>query len=494
MFKRRGQNYVSIAVVTLLLLLVTAAVAEHSVPVQSAVDRLAKVLKIEPEEITVVSAEVVTWRDTSLGVPREGRAYLQVLTSGYRVILEAEGTRYEYHTDMGRRVVLASKSDSPKPPPPPAEKTSDILDKCRADLAKRLGILVDDVEVVREAPHTFADTSLGLAKPGEVYLMMINPGRVVILKAGPWLYLYTCTEGTFRYGGPVGAWHWSTLYIEPVANEPNFNGNLTQVTLVGTNPQTVLEGVTDFRPQRTGSIIAKRRTSRSGHELYYVAPGKFGEAIKLGAAFDFGDAAVNEDDSEYVVFSRRMVGAQWQVTRGTLAEDGDSVEIDLPEDARPSRLYWHRKNPSAVVTEGEKTVYYELVEEDGELYWQIDKGFFPPEEEYMLLNKSETLMIDMKMVDDKPVTRVSREWFTGAETKIATLEGFELLEYFVSPDKAFALLRGMVDEKVSVVVVDLGTGEVLHPVAKPRGRVQIFSVPPKALSTFLPYFKAAMEQ
>ncbi len=48
-------------------------------------------------EIRVVEARAVTWPDSSLGCPEPGRMYLQVLTPGYRVILEAEGQRYAYH-------------------------------------------------------------------------------------------------------------------------------------------------------------------------------------------------------------------------------------------------------------------------------------------------------------------------------------------------------------------------------------------------------------
>ncbi len=48
-------------------------------------------------EIRVVEARAVTWPDSSLGCPEPGRMYLQVLTPGYRVILEAGGQRYAYH-------------------------------------------------------------------------------------------------------------------------------------------------------------------------------------------------------------------------------------------------------------------------------------------------------------------------------------------------------------------------------------------------------------
>jgi hypothetical protein len=60
---------------------------------------LASRLGISEEEITVVSAEAKTWNDASLGCPEKGMMYAQVLTPGYRIILEVDGKQYDYRTD-----------------------------------------------------------------------------------------------------------------------------------------------------------------------------------------------------------------------------------------------------------------------------------------------------------------------------------------------------------------------------------------------------------
>ena len=65
--------------------------------VTGAVSDLAARLGIAPGAVTVVTAEAVTWGDTSLGCPQPGQRYLQVITDGLLVVLEAEGRRYEYH-------------------------------------------------------------------------------------------------------------------------------------------------------------------------------------------------------------------------------------------------------------------------------------------------------------------------------------------------------------------------------------------------------------
>ncbi len=58
---------------------------------------LAARLSLPADEIRVIEARAVTWPDSSLGCPEPGRMYLQVLTPGYLVILEAQGQRYAYH-------------------------------------------------------------------------------------------------------------------------------------------------------------------------------------------------------------------------------------------------------------------------------------------------------------------------------------------------------------------------------------------------------------
>jgi len=57
---------------------------------------LAQRLNISPGEIQVVKVEAVQWRDSSLGCPRPGMMYLQVITPGYQIILSAQGREYDY--------------------------------------------------------------------------------------------------------------------------------------------------------------------------------------------------------------------------------------------------------------------------------------------------------------------------------------------------------------------------------------------------------------
>jgi hypothetical protein len=55
-------------------------------------------------DITVVEVTPQSWPDASLGCPVEGQLYAQVVTEGYRIVLEAGGQRYAYHTDLSQAV------------------------------------------------------------------------------------------------------------------------------------------------------------------------------------------------------------------------------------------------------------------------------------------------------------------------------------------------------------------------------------------------------
>ena len=57
-----------------------------------------------------MSVEARDWSDASLGCPRQGVLYAQVITPGYLVVISGAGKTLEYHTDANGRVVLCQES------------------------------------------------------------------------------------------------------------------------------------------------------------------------------------------------------------------------------------------------------------------------------------------------------------------------------------------------------------------------------------------------
>lgn len=90
--------------------------------VQAVVDRattdLVARLGIDPAEVTVLSAKAVTWPDKSLGCPKPGLQYLQVLVDGALVELQAGGQTYSYHSGDDGKPALCEQAFSATPIPP----------------------------------------------------------------------------------------------------------------------------------------------------------------------------------------------------------------------------------------------------------------------------------------------------------------------------------------------------------------------------------------
>jgi hypothetical protein len=78
-----------------------------------AVELVSEYSGIAPENLTVVSMEEVQWRDSSLGCPKPGSMYMQVITPGTRIIVAGEGQTFSVH---GRSLENLFVCDRPQPP------------------------------------------------------------------------------------------------------------------------------------------------------------------------------------------------------------------------------------------------------------------------------------------------------------------------------------------------------------------------------------------
>jgi hypothetical protein len=66
----------------------------------------------ERGDIQVVRAEAVVWNDGSLGCPKPGEFYIQILINGYWVVLKFEDTEYDYRVSDKGYFTLCEGSDT----------------------------------------------------------------------------------------------------------------------------------------------------------------------------------------------------------------------------------------------------------------------------------------------------------------------------------------------------------------------------------------------
>jgi hypothetical protein len=86
--------------------------------IKKAKEDLAQRLTISPNQIILVEATEAEWSDSSLGCPQPGIEYLQVITPGFRMVLEVYGTQYEYHSNRDTYILYCENQNllsSPKP-------------------------------------------------------------------------------------------------------------------------------------------------------------------------------------------------------------------------------------------------------------------------------------------------------------------------------------------------------------------------------------------
>lgn len=87
--------------------------------IEIAKEDLAQRLSMSVTQINLVETAEVEWSDSSLDCPQPGMEYLQVITPGYRILLETNGNLYEYHSNRDTYVVYCESSIPLVPPPKP---------------------------------------------------------------------------------------------------------------------------------------------------------------------------------------------------------------------------------------------------------------------------------------------------------------------------------------------------------------------------------------
>lgn len=86
--------------------------------IDAATRDLSSRLGVPGGQITVESAEIVTWPDTALGCPQPGMRYAQVTSDGARVVLRARDRQYRYHTGGSTTEPFLCEQPATKSPRP----------------------------------------------------------------------------------------------------------------------------------------------------------------------------------------------------------------------------------------------------------------------------------------------------------------------------------------------------------------------------------------
>lgn len=137
-------------------------------PLEAARQALAEQLGVDVEQVELFTSEEREWPDSCLGLPKEGEACAEVITSGYSGILLAGETQYEFRVDeSGKNVRFI---------PGPALAAQQLL-------AAQLSLLPEDIRIVASERIEWQDACLGISSPGQMCAQVITPGFRIRLEA-----------------------------------------------------------------------------------------------------------------------------------------------------------------------------------------------------------------------------------------------------------------------------------------------------------------------
>ena len=155
-----------------------------------AIDTLAADLKIPREQIEVDTVRAMEWRDSSIGCPKPGVAYLDVITPGYKVTLRVGKAIHVVH-EAGNRALVCRQDKALGGITPQRELTfGPQLVAARRDLAGRIGVTEREIQFVSADSKTWGDASLGCPEPGMQYAQAQVPGWVLTFRQGERLFTY----------------------------------------------------------------------------------------------------------------------------------------------------------------------------------------------------------------------------------------------------------------------------------------------------------------
>ena len=151
---------------------VAAAAPDTTQTAQAAAEQAraaaARELHAQPSEFTVVTIEPAQWSDSSLGCRKPNAMYQEVISSGYVVVLERDGTRHQVNV-AGSRAVMCEPSTrltGTVRQPLGARGLDRMTALARQDLANRLHLDAQQIHVASTQPRRWTDDDMNCASGG----------------------------------------------------------------------------------------------------------------------------------------------------------------------------------------------------------------------------------------------------------------------------------------------------------------------------------------
>lgn len=182
---------------------------------------LAQALGLPAELVTIGAVEEQDWPDSCLGLGGAAEICAAVITPGFRILLTAGGSEYEYRSNREGDVVRRGENSEPPR----------LTAKAAALLAEIAGLKLEEIVFVGLEPMDWPNSCLGAEEVDEACAEVITPGYRVKLEFDGRVYvLHTNADASLgRLGGPADLA--AALKVRQVAAQ-EFNTALDTVRLV----------------------------------------------------------------------------------------------------------------------------------------------------------------------------------------------------------------------------------------------------------------------
>ena len=148
---------------------------------RAAINALIEQLNLSADKIKLISTEAVTWPNGCLGIVRIGVMCTQAEVPGFKIILEANGQKYEFHTNQDGSIVMLAEGE---------QDTGAVEDIVIKQLAANLQLKESNISVVSSTGIEFNDACLGVAVEGVLCDQVVTPGHIIVLEAKGMQYEY----------------------------------------------------------------------------------------------------------------------------------------------------------------------------------------------------------------------------------------------------------------------------------------------------------------
>jgi hypothetical protein len=157
---------------------------------ERAVTTLAEELGVPKDQVLVDTVRAVQWRDSSLGCPKPGIAYRDVITPGYKVTLRVDRQVHVVH-EAGNRTFVCRQDKAMGGITPKLDLSfGPQMVEARKDLAGRIHVPEREILFQSSEGKTWSDASLGCPEPGVQYAQAEVRGWVLTFRHKQRVFTY----------------------------------------------------------------------------------------------------------------------------------------------------------------------------------------------------------------------------------------------------------------------------------------------------------------